>query len=80
MLLFRTGIRKRRRKSPGHLNLALPFHAPFEGLRDHHFQFRKTEYRIAYRVREEKRQVEVVLVKSRERLYDVLARFIRLRE
>jgi mRNA-degrading endonuclease RelE of RelBE toxin-antitoxin system len=51
-------------------------HAPFQGLRSHHFQFRNAEYRIAYRVREEKRQVEVVLVKSRERFYEVLARSI----
>lgn len=52
-------------------------HPPFEGIRSHHFLFRKTEYRIAYRIREDKRQVEIVLVKSRERFYDILARLIR---
>jgi mRNA-degrading endonuclease RelE of RelBE toxin-antitoxin system len=57
--------------------LAPSLHAPFQDLRSHHFNFRKAEYRIAYRVREEKRQVEVVLVKSRERFYEVLARSIR---
>jgi len=73
-------IKKEAQKIAWSPYLASPLHAPFEGLRSHHFQFRKTEYRIAYRVREEKRQVEVVLVKSRERFYDVLARSIRLRE
>ncbi len=52
-------------------------HHPFQDLRSHHFHYRKAEYRIAYRVREDKRQVEVVLVKSRERFYEVLARLIR---
>ncbi len=52
-------------------------HHPFEDLRSHHFHFRKAEYRIAYRVREDKRQVEIVLVKTRERFYEVLARLIR---
>lgn len=55
---------------------APPLHPPFQGLRSHHFQFRKAEYRIAYRIREDKRQVEIVLVKSRERFYDVLVRLI----
>ena len=54
-------------------------HPPLQGLRSHHFQFRKAEYRIAYRIREEKRQVELVLVKSRERFYEILARLIRRR-
>ena len=57
--------------------LAPSLHAPFQDLRSHHFHFRKAEYRIAYRIREEKRQVEVVLVKSRERFYEVLAQSIR---
>ena len=52
-------------------------HSPFQGIRSHHFQFGKAEYRIAYRVRENNRPVEIVLVKSRERFYDVLARIIR---
>ena len=47
-----------------------------EGLRSHHFRFRKAEYRIAYRIEEDKRQVEIVLVKSRERFYEVLARLV----
>ncbi|MFQ5846689.1 MAG: type II toxin-antitoxin system RelE/ParE family toxin [Candidatus Methylomirabilales bacterium] len=54
-------------------------HSPFQGLRSHHFQFHKAEYRIAYQIREDKRQVEIVLVKSRERFYEVLARTVRLR-
>ncbi len=54
-------------------------HPPFQGLRSHHFRFRKAEYRIAYQIREDKRQVEIVLVKSRERFYEILARLIRQR-
>lgn len=54
-------------------------HPPFQGLRSHHFQFRQTEYRIAYRVLDDKRQVEIVLAKSRERFYEVLARTFRQR-
>lgn len=52
-------------------------HHPFQDLRSHHFHYRKAEYRIAYRVREDKRTIEVVLVKTRERFYEVLARLIR---
>ena len=58
---------------------APPLHSPFEGLRSHHFQFRNTQYRIAYRIHEDKRQVEIVLVKSREGFYEVLGRLIRQR-
>jgi mRNA-degrading endonuclease RelE of RelBE toxin-antitoxin system len=53
-------------------------HHPFHGLRSHHFRFRKAEYRIAYRIREDKRQVEIALVKSRERFYEILAQLIQI--
>jgi mRNA-degrading endonuclease RelE of RelBE toxin-antitoxin system len=55
---------------------ALSLHAPFQDLRSHHFHFRKAEYRIAYRIRQDKRQVEMVLVKSWERFYEFLARLV----
>ena len=58
---------------------AHPLHHPFEGLRSHHFQFRNTQYRIAYCIQEDRRQVEIVLVKSRERFYEILARTVRQR-
>ena len=58
---------------------APPLHSPFESLRSHHFQFRNAQYRIAYRIREDQRLVEIVLVKSRERFYEVLGRLIRRR-
>ena len=58
---------------------ALSLHSPFQDLRSHHFHFRKAEYRIAYRIRQDKRQVEIVLVKSRERFYEVLARLVQQR-
>ncbi len=73
-------IKKEAQKIARSPYLAPPLHAPFQGLRSHHFQFCKAEYRIAPRVREDKRQIEVVLVKSRERFYEVLARSIRLGE
>ena len=77
ILPSRRESRKRRRESPG------PRISP------HHCMplirtcalitsiFVRPEYRIAYRIREEKRQVEVVLVKTRERFYEVLAQSIR---
>ncbi len=76
ILPFKSGSKKRRKKAPEPLmprHLSLP---PFHGLRSHHFQLRKAEYRIAYRIREDKRQVEIVLVKSRERFYEVIVRLI----
>jgi mRNA-degrading endonuclease RelE of RelBE toxin-antitoxin system len=59
--------------------LAPALHSPFEELQSPHFRFGSVDYRIPYRVREDKRQVEIVLVKSRERFYQVLARSIGLR-
>ena len=50
---------------------------PLRGIRCYHFAYRKTLYRIAYRILEDKEQIEVVLVKSRESFYNSLRRIIR---
>lgn len=50
---------------------------PLKAIRSYHFQHEKTHYRIAYRIVEEKRQIEIVLVKSRESFYQVLRRLLR---
>jgi len=51
---------------------------PFKGIRSYHFNYRKTHYRIAYRIIEENKQIEIVLVKSRESFYEILKRIKRL--
>ena len=51
---------------------------PLRGIRSYHFDYTKTQYRIAYRILEGKKQIEVVLVKSREGFYQTLRRLIRL--
>lgn len=48
----------------------------FRGIRSYHFDHSKTQYRIAYRILEDKKQIEVVLVKSRESFYQTLRRLI----
>ena len=50
---------------------------PLRGIRSYHFDYGKTRYRIAYRILEDKKQIEVVLVKSRESFYQTLRRIIR---
>jgi len=50
---------------------------PLRGIRSYHFEHRKTEYRIAYRILENKNQIEIVLVKSREDFYRTLRRISR---
>ncbi len=50
---------------------------PLTGIRSYHFEHRMTQYRIAYRIIEDKNQIEIVLVKSRESFYQILKRTIR---
>ena len=47
---------------------------PLKGIRSYHFEHEKTQYRIAYQVIEERKQIEIVLVKSRESFYQALRR------
>jgi len=42
---------------------------PLKGIRSYHFEHEKTQYRIAYRIIEDRNQIEIVLVKSRESFY-----------
>ena len=50
---------------------------PLRGIRSYHFIYEKTQYRIAYRILEDKSEVEVMLVKSREGFYQALRRIIK---
>jgi len=52
---------------------------PLTGIYSHSFHYKNSEYRIAYRVNEDKHSIEIVLVKSRENFYDVLKRMLRER-
>ena len=50
---------------------------PLKGIRSYHFTHEGTQYRIAYRIIEEKKQIEIALVKSRESFYQTLRRIVR---
>jgi addiction module RelE/StbE family toxin len=51
---------------------------PLKGIRSYHFNYTKTQYRIAYRILEDKKEIEIVLVKSRESFYQTLRRITKL--
>ncbi len=48
-----------------------------KGIRSYHFKHSEIQYRIAYRILEEKSEIEVVLTKSRESFYQTLRRIIK---
>lgn len=50
---------------------------PLKGLRSYKFSFKGTDYRMAYRITEEKKLVEVVLVRPRQNFYKLLRQIIR---
>ncbi|MFU8796577.1 MAG: type II toxin-antitoxin system mRNA interferase toxin, RelE/StbE family [Dehalococcoidia bacterium] len=50
---------------------------PLKGIRSYHFQYENAQYRIAYRVNDERQQIEILLVKSRESFYHTLKRIVR---
>ena len=50
---------------------------PLKGIRSYHFEHERTQYRIAYRIVEDRNQIEIVLVKSRESFYQTLRRIVR---
>jgi len=50
---------------------------PLKGIRSYHFEHGRTQYRIAYRIIEDRNQIEIVLVKSRESFYQALRRIVR---
>jgi mRNA-degrading endonuclease RelE of RelBE toxin-antitoxin system len=45
---------------------------PLKGIRSWHFDFHKAQYRIAFRVFEQEKEIEIVLVNSRENFYQTL--------
>jgi len=47
-----------------------------KGIRSYHFNHRKTQYRIAYRILEREKEIEIVLVHPRETFYQILRRII----
>ena len=49
-------------------------HEPLKGIRPSHFTFEDTQYRIAYRINEISRSIEILLVKTRENFYERLSR------
>jgi hypothetical protein len=50
---------------------------PLKGIKSYHFEHKKTRYRIAYRIMEDRNQIGIVLVKSRAGFYQALRRIIR---
>jgi len=50
---------------------------PLRGIRSYSFDYGKAQYRIAYQVLEEKKEIDVVLVRSREGFYQTLRRIIK---
>jgi len=50
---------------------------PLRGIRSYNFDYSKTQYRIAYQILEDKKEIEVVLVKPRGGFYQTLRRIIK---
>ena len=42
---------------------------PLKCIRSYHFDYKNTEYRIAYRIVKDKNRIEIVLVKTRKSFY-----------
>ena len=49
---------------------------PLKGIRSYHFEYDRTQYRIAYRILEKAKEIEIVLIKSRESFYETLRRIV----
>ena len=49
---------------------------PLKGIYSYHFQFKNTQYRIAYRIIEDASRIEIVLVKSRQSFYEILRKVV----
>jgi mRNA-degrading endonuclease RelE of RelBE toxin-antitoxin system len=49
---------------------------PLKGIRSYHFKFKDATYRIAYRILEDEKRIEIVLVKTREKFYETLRRIV----
>jgi mRNA interferase RelE/StbE len=56
---------------------AVPLLYEFKGLWSHHFNYKGTQYRIIYEIYPEAKIVLVIMIRSRERLYEALRRRIK---
>ena len=75
--LLKEKIKKEANRLSENPHLYEELKGPLRGIRCYHFVYSKTLYRIAYRILEDKEQIEVVLVKPRENFYQTLRRIIR---
>ncbi|MCD4844533.1 MAG: type II toxin-antitoxin system RelE/ParE family toxin [Methanosarcinales archaeon] len=50
---------------------------PLKGIRSYHFEYSNTKYRIAYRIVENEKRIEIVLVKSRKHFYQILRQILK---
>lgn len=74
--LLKEKIKEESRKIAASPYSAKHLSPPLTGIFSHTFHYKNLEYRIAYRVNENKHLVEIVLVKSRENFYEVLKRML----
>jgi mRNA-degrading endonuclease RelE of RelBE toxin-antitoxin system len=56
---------------------AVPLLYGFKGLWSYHFNYKGTQYRIIYEIYPEDKIVLVIMIRSRERLYEALRRRIK---
>jgi len=56
---------------------AVPLLYEFKGLWSYHFSYKGTQYRIIYEIYPEDKIVLVIMIRSRERLYEALRRRIK---
>jgi mRNA-degrading endonuclease RelE of RelBE toxin-antitoxin system len=56
---------------------AVPLLYEFKGLWSYHFNYKGTQYRIIYEIYPEDKIVLVIMIRSRERLYEALRRRIK---
>lgn len=59
--------------------IAEPLHYDLKGLWSYHFSHRGVQYRIIYEIHEEQKLVVLIMIASRERIYDRLRRRLGLR-
>ena len=69
-------IKEEARKMSGDPYRYRELKGPLKGIRSYHFEYRNTEYRIGYRIVENKNRIEIVLVKTRKGFYQILRRII----
>ena len=73
-LLLQQKVHEEAAKLAKNPHLSQELKGPLRGIRSYHFEHKKAEYRIAYRVIDDEHRIEIVLVKSRESFYQILKR------